>query len=104
MGWGARISFVEWLLGWSADRGYLIQGEHMERYKNIGGDSNVLAYELGPNSITVQFNDGSIYAYTSQSVGAANLAELQRLAQAGQALNSYINRYVRKGYARKLRW
>jgi len=75
----------------------------MERYKNLGRDSNVAAYELGAGSITVQFNDGSVYLYTDRSAGAANLAELQRLAQFGQGLNSYINRYVRKGYAQKLR-
>lgn len=75
----------------------------MERYKNLGCDSNVVAYQVGADSITVQFNDGSIYVYTSRSAGVANLAELQRLAQAGQGLNSYINRYVRKGYAQKLR-
>lgn len=75
----------------------------MERYKNLGRDSNVATYELGAGSITVQFNDGSIYLYTNQSAGPANLAELQRLAQIGQGLNGYINRYVRKGYAQKLR-
>ncbi|MFK2877176.1 hypothetical protein [Rhodanobacter hydrolyticus] len=75
----------------------------MERYRNLGGDSNVAAYELGNGSITVQFNDGSVYLYTNQSAGPANITELQRLAQVGQGLNSFINRYVRKGYAQKLR-
>lgn len=75
----------------------------MERYRNLGGDSNVAAFELGNGSITVQFNDGSVYLYTNQSAGQANIIELQRLAQVGQGLNSFINRYVRKGYAQKLR-
>ena len=75
----------------------------MKRYRNLGGDSNVAAYELGNGSITVQFNDGSVYLYTNQSAGQANIIELQRLAQVGQGLNSFINRYVRKGYAQKLR-
>jgi len=74
----------------------------VERYKNFGGDSGVIAYELGDGSITVQFNDGSIYLYTSQSTGPGNLAEMQRLAQAGEGLNSFISRVVRKGYADKL--
>ncbi|WP_199099892.1 hypothetical protein [Dyella sp. ASV21] len=75
----------------------------MERYLNLGRDSNVMAYELGVGSITVQFNDGSVYLYTNQSAGQDNLAELQRLAKIGQGLNSYINRYVRKRYAKKIR-
>jgi len=75
----------------------------MEHYKNLGGDSGVVAYEIGPGSITVQFKDGSAYFYTDQSAGAASIAEMQRLAKAGQGLNSFINRVVKKGYARKLR-
>ncbi|MFH7321255.1 hypothetical protein ACHHRT_11690 [Desulfurivibrio sp. D14AmB] len=75
----------------------------MERYKNIGGDSGVAAYEIGQGSITVQFRDGATYLYTSQSAGVANIAEMQGLAVAGHGLNSFINRVVRKGYAQKLR-
>lgn len=75
----------------------------MERYKNIGGDSGVAAYEIGQGSITVQFKDGAVYLYNSQSAGNANLAEMQQLASAGIGLNSFISRVVRKGYAQKLR-
>jgi hypothetical protein len=75
----------------------------MERYKNLGGDSGVSAFEIGDGSITVLFNDGSEYLYTNQSAGSSNIAEMQQLAKAGQGLNSFINRVVRKGYARKLR-
>ena len=75
----------------------------MERYKNLGGDSGVAAYEIAGDSIKVQFNDGAVYLYTSQSTGAANLAELKRLATGGSGLNSFISRVVRKGYAAKLK-
>jgi hypothetical protein len=75
----------------------------MERYKNLSGDSNVIAYEIAQGSITVQFGDGSIYLYTIQSSGSANIAEMQRLAIVGQGLNSYIGRVVKKSYAKKIR-
>lgn len=75
----------------------------MERYKNLGGDSGVAAYEIGQGSITVQFKDGATYLYNNQSAGATNIAQMQRLAAAGQGLNSFISRVVRKGYAQKLR-
>jgi hypothetical protein len=75
----------------------------MERYANLGRDSNVAAYEWGVGSITVQFNDGSVYLYTSESAGPANIAEMRRLAQAGQGLGGFINRFVSKGHAHKLR-
>lgn len=75
----------------------------MERYANRGGDSNVVAYEIEQSSIKVQFGDGSIYLYTGQSAGAANLEHMKQLAIAGQGLNSFIGKVVRKGYASKLR-
>jgi hypothetical protein len=70
---------------------------------NRGGDSGIAAYEIGDDSITVQFSDGAVYLYTSQSAGAIALAEMQHLARAGRGLNGYIRRVVRKGYAQRLR-
>ncbi|MDM8001213.1 MAG: hypothetical protein QUS33_14795 [Dehalococcoidia bacterium] len=75
----------------------------MEPYKNLGGDSNVVAFEIGEGYIKVQFGDGSIYLYTDKSAGAANIAEMHRLARTGHGLNSFIQRVVRKRYAQKLR-
>ncbi len=75
----------------------------MERYKNLGGDSSVVAYDVGQGEITVQFSDGWLYLYTTQSAGAANVSEMQRLASLGRGLNSFIGRVVRKAYARKWR-
>jgi hypothetical protein len=79
------------------------RGMKMECYKNLGGNSGVVGYEISQDAITVQFSDGATYLYTSQSAGSSNLAEMQRLAIAGQGLNSFISRIVRKKYARKLR-
>jgi len=73
----------------------------MENYKNLGGDSNVAAYEIGSDSVKVQFRDGSIYTYTYESAGQSNIEQMKSLATAGQGLNSFINRVVRKGYASK---
>lgn len=73
----------------------------MERYANNNGDSGVVAYEIGQGSIKVQFRDGMTYLYTNGSTGAANIAEMQRLARAGSGLNSYIKRVVKSGYASK---
>ncbi len=75
----------------------------MERYKNLGGDSNVSAFEIGQDSITVEFKGGATYLYTHQSAGAANISEMQRLAEVGHGLNSFIGRNVKKNYAQKLR-
>lgn len=75
----------------------------MQRYKNLGGDSGVYAYELGNGSITVQFNDGTTYLYTIASAGSYNITQMQYLAKAGKGLNSFISTTVKKRYAAKLR-
>jgi len=75
----------------------------MESYANLGGDSGVVAYELGLDSITVQFSDGAIYAYTNDSAGASIITRMKSLAREGQGLNAFINMRARKLYSRKLR-
>ncbi|KPY56750.1 Uncharacterized protein ALO94_04145 [Pseudomonas syringae pv. spinaceae] len=75
----------------------------MERYGNLGGNSNVARYEISADSIIVEFGDGSQYLYDGTRPGQESVADLQRFARAGQGLNSYISRVVRKNYARKLR-
>lgn len=74
----------------------------MERYKNLGNDSGVSAYEIGENFIKIQFHDGALYLYNYQSAGIDNIEHMKKLAIAGQGLNSFINKVVRKKYASKL--
>lgn len=75
----------------------------MQRYKNLGGDSNVTAYEYGSDFIRVQFGDGSVYLYTNSSAGSFNIDQMKRLADSGRGLNSFINTTVRKSYKAKER-
>jgi len=75
----------------------------MERYRNIGGDSGVAGYENGPDYIRVQFSDGAVYLYTYASAGSNNIEEMKRLAAAGEGLNAFIIKNVRKRYAKKER-
>ena len=75
----------------------------MERYKNLSGSSGVSAYEIGTDSITVQFNDGWYYLYTNGSAGSGNISQMKQLAIAGRGLNSFINTHVKKLYESKWR-
>jgi hypothetical protein len=75
----------------------------MERYANLSGDSSVIAFEIEPGEITVQFDSGMFYLYNTTSTSPANIQEMQRLARAGRGLGSFILRAVKKGYARKWR-
>jgi len=73
----------------------------MKCYKNLCGNSKVTAYELGRGEITVKFTNGVRYLYTTQSTGAVNINEMHCLAMIGIGLNSFINRIVKKNYAKK---
>jgi DNA polymerase II small subunit/DNA polymerase delta subunit B len=74
----------------------------MERYRNLGGNSGVIGYEISPTSIIVQFQDGSKYLYNYTNPGVASVEKMKTLAYAGQGLNSYISTVVKKNYASKL--
>ena len=75
----------------------------MEPYKNLAGDSAVVAYEIGNDSIKVQFRDGWIYTYNAESAGHSNIEHMKTLASAGSGLNSFISRVVKGQYAAKSR-
>lgn len=74
----------------------------MQKYNDLNGDTGVAAYAIGSNSITVQFLRGGVYLYNSTKPGSQHVAEMQRLAQLGDGLNTYINKFVRTSYAEKL--
>lgn len=75
----------------------------MERYADVDGDSSVVAYECGSDSIVIEFRDGAQYLYNYASCGASACEQMKQLAKTGEGLNSFIMRYVRKLYAARLR-
>ena len=72
----------------------------MTPYRNLGGNSGIEAYEIGPDFIRVQFSGGSIYLYTYASAGSQNIEHMKQLAVNGQGLNSFITTTVRDDYVR----
>ena len=74
----------------------------MQRYKNRSGNAGVVAYDIDAGQIIVQFRNGERYLYTEDSAGAANVARMQALAQAGHGLSSFISQHVHDRYARKI--
>lgn len=74
----------------------------MQPYAQLAGDSGVVAYETGRDSITIQFSDGSLYLYTNESTGRARIARMKALAAEGIGLTTFINQHVRDAYARKI--
>ena len=74
----------------------------MKRYRNLDGHSGVTAYECGDGFIRVCFVNGDIYEYTDKATGREHIANMQKLAQAGLGLSTYVSRFVHDDYARKL--
>jgi hypothetical protein len=74
----------------------------MQRYRNLSGKSGIAAFDIDAGSITVQFSGDGRYLYTEESAGAANIAQMQRLATEGRGLSTFISRVVRGRYARKM--
>jgi hypothetical protein len=74
----------------------------MKRYRNLDGNSGVTAYESGDGFIRIRFVNGETYEYTDEVTGRAHVANMQKLAQAGLGLATYVSRFVHDAYARKL--
>lgn len=74
----------------------------MPIYKDTDGDSGVYSYDIGNGSITVTFSKGGSYLYDGSAPGATHVTAMIDLAQSGNGLNAYINKYVRGNYAAKL--
>lgn len=74
----------------------------MKRYRNLDGHSGVAAYESGDGFIRIRFVNGEIYEYTAEVTGRVHVANMQKLAQAGLGLATYVSRFVHDAYARKL--
>ncbi len=73
----------------------------MKPYR-AAADSGVAAYECGPASITIRFHRGGTYLYNASKPGLRHVLNMQRLAEAGDGLNTYINQHVRDNYAERL--
>lgn len=74
----------------------------MRAYGSKGGGSGVVAYDAGPDWIVLRFVDGGTYRYDRRHPGPCHVAEMQRLAEAGRGLNTYLNQHVREDYAARL--
>jgi hypothetical protein len=74
----------------------------MKPYKNLSGDSGITEYEYGDNWIAIRWYK-FIYRYELATIGNEHLAEMKRLADYGDGLNTYINKRpeVKNGYFSK---
>lgn len=75
----------------------------MTPYRNLSGNSNVLAYETTDDSIQVVFKSGTHrnYLYNQFRPGKIIVDRMKSLATQGRGLNSYISTAVKSNFARK---
>lgn len=75
----------------------------MTPYRNLSGNSNVVAYEITEDAIQVVFRSGSYrhYLYNSLRPGRATVERMKALAVQGYGLNSYISSFVNDNFVRK---
>ncbi len=75
----------------------------MRSYENAGGNSAIVAFENGDDSITVKFVDGSVYLYTYRNSGGVNVEQMKKYASIGHGLNGFISRFVGKESGTRLK-
>lgn len=71
----------------------------MEIYRNLGGNSGVSRFDIGPDYIVVIFHGNSKeYTYSYKKAGSHHVENMKQLARVGSGLNAYINRHVKYLY------
>lgn len=70
----------------------------MEYYKNLNGNSSIIAYKTYDDKIAVKFRDGKTYTYSYYKAGKEHVDNMKILANNGCGLNSYIMRHVKYKY------
>jgi hypothetical protein len=71
-------------------------------YGDRSGRSGVVAYEIRDDEMDVEFANGDIYRYDEITPGPVDLELMKRYARAGRGLSTYISKFVRDRYAKKL--
>lgn len=74
----------------------------MKTYKNLSGNSGVVAYEVGEKYIKVKFDgESSIYTFSYKRPGRAQVEKMKAMAIKGQGLSTYITEEVGANFETK---
>ena len=75
----------------------------MHHYINGEANSDIKAFELSPDAITVEFSDATVHLYNCSSTGVANIQQMKHLELSGRDMNAYINNYAKWDHAARIR-
>ena len=70
----------------------------MQKYSGQIRRGGAVAFEIGPESIDVEFSSGWIYRFTYQRPGALRVERMKELALDGHGLSTFISRHVKNRY------
>lgn len=74
----------------------------MKTYKNLSGDSGVVAYEIGKTFVKIKFEgESGIYTFDYKRPGKAQVENMKTLAAKGIGLGSYISDVVGANFSSK---
>jgi hypothetical protein len=74
----------------------------MRPYGGHTRSHGVVGYEVGPDSIDVEFTSGWIYRFSYQKPGALRVERMKELAESGHGLSTFISKHVKNRY--ESRW
>ena len=75
----------------------------MRQYGGNGKKHGVLAFEIGPDSIDVEFTSGWIYHFSYQKPGQPRVEKMKELAESGHGLSTFISKHVKNRFESRRR-
>jgi hypothetical protein len=75
----------------------------MTQYGGHPRKHGVLAFEIQPDAIDVEFTSGWIYHFSYQKTGETRVERMKALAESGHGLSTFINKHVRNRFASRRR-
>ena len=75
----------------------------MRPYGGQTKSHGVVGYELGPDSIDVEFTSGWVYRFSYEKPGALRVERMKELAESGHGLSTFISKQVKNRYESRSR-
>ena len=75
----------------------------MTPYRGHAKKHGVLAYEIQPDAIDVEFTSGWIYRFSYEKPGVLRVERMKELAAAGQGLSTFISKHVKNRFESRRR-